>query len=108
MKNGRGMIVETLKWIGSIDGFLELTDQRKLPTQFEMLKCETTEQVYKAIKTLAVRGAPAIGVAAGYGLCIAMQQTEPDANLTEAVSVLNRSADYLASSRPTAVRSPSR
>lgn len=97
------MVVETLKWIGGIDGSLELIDQRKLPRSFEKLKCETKEQLYEAIKTLAVRGAPAIGVAAGFGLCLAMQKIKMDTGLIEALSVLDESADFLASSRPTAV-----
>jgi len=97
------MVVETLRWTGGIDGTLELVDQRKLPGSFEMLRCETKEQLYEAVKTLAVRGAPAIGVAAGFGVCLAMQKIEPDTDLTEALSVLDESADYLASSRPTAV-----
>jgi methylthioribose-1-phosphate isomerase len=97
------MVVETLKWIGDIEGSLELVDQRKLPRSFEKLRCETKEQLYEAVKTLAVRGAPAIGVAAGYGVCLAMKQVQDDATLAEAISVLGESADYLASSRPTAV-----
>ena len=97
------MVVETLKWIGGIEGSLELVDQRKLPRSFEKLQCETKEQLYEAIKTLAVRGAPAIGVAAGFGVCLAMQKLQKEASLTEAISVLNKSTDFLASSRPTAV-----
>ena len=60
------MIFRTLEWVGGIEGYLELTDQRKLPGEFVKLRCHNTEQVYEAIKTLAVRGAPAIG-GAGFG-----------------------------------------
>ena len=67
------MNFETLEWIGGIDGYLELIDQRKLPSEFIKLKCRTIEQLWDAIKTLAVRGAPAIGVAVGYGTLLAMQ-----------------------------------
>jgi methylthioribose-1-phosphate isomerase len=97
------MVAETLKWIGDIDGCLELIDQRKLPGSFEKLRCRTKEKLYEAIKTLAVRGAPAIGVAAGFGICLAMQQVPENATLADALSDLDESADYLASSRPTAV-----
>jgi methylthioribose-1-phosphate isomerase len=97
------MVVETLKWIGGIDGCLELIDQRKLPLSFDKLQCGTKEQLYEAIKTLAVRGAPAIGVAAGFGICLAMQQVPDRATLANALSYLAESADFLASSRPTAV-----
>ena len=68
------MIAETLKWVGGLDGYLELIAQRKLPGRLKKVRCRTTQQLYEAIKTLAVRGAPAIGVAAGYGLALAMQR----------------------------------
>ncbi|GAG86391.1 unnamed protein product, partial [marine sediment metagenome] len=58
---------KTLEWVGDIDGYLELTDQRSLPEEFDKLKCQTVEELYDAIKTLAVRGAPAIGVSAAFG-----------------------------------------
>ena len=64
---------KTLQWIGDADGFLKLTNQRKLPAEFTEIECKTVEQLYDAIKTLAVRGAPAIGVAAGFGICLAAQ-----------------------------------
>ena len=96
------MVFETLRWVGDVDGYLELIDQRRLPAQFEMLECENTEQLYEAIKTLAVRGAPAIGVAAGFGICLAMQETG-EADLPEALWHVKKSAEYLATVRPTAV-----
>ena len=96
------MAFETLRWVDGIDGYLELIDQRRLPAQLEMLKCETTVQLYDAIKTLAVRGAPAIGVAAAFGICLAMRQTGK-ADLSQALSHIEKSADYLSTARPTAV-----
>jgi methylthioribose-1-phosphate isomerase len=96
------MVFETLRWVGDIDGYLEVIDQRLLPAQFEMLKCETTKQLYDAIKTLAVRGAPAIGVAAAFGICLAMQETG-EVDLSQALRRLEKAADYLATARPTAV-----
>ena len=53
------------------DNRLFLLDQRKLPNHMEYLEAATVEDVYDTIKDLAVRGAPAIGVAAGYGMYIA-------------------------------------
>ncbi len=97
------MIAQTLKWIGGVDGFLELIDQRRLPAELVRLQCADIGQLYEAIKTLAVRGAPAIGVAAGYGLSLAMQQLKPSADTAEAIAHLEKSAEYLAQSRPTAV-----
>jgi len=101
MKDTRSF--KTLEWIGDIDGYLELTDQRQLPGNFTKIKCQTVEQLYDAIKTLAVRGAPAIGVAAGYGVCIAAAKISDSQKLTSAIVLLEKDIDYLASSRPTAV-----
>jgi len=97
------MIAETLKWTGDIEGCLELIDQRKLPGRLEKIQCQTTQQLHRAIKNLAVRGAPAIGVAAGYGLSLAMQALAETTHLTKALSHLENAAEYLMSSRPTAV-----
>lgn len=94
---------KTLEWIGDIDGCLEMIDQRKLPVKFEKLHCKTIEQLYEAIKTLAIRGAPAIGVAAGFGVPLAMAELERSTNLTEALEHLDIRADFLAQARPTAV-----
>jgi len=97
------MIVSALKWVGGVDGFLELIDQRRLPEEFVRLKCRDVGQLYEAIKTLAVRGAPAIGVAGAYGLVLAMQDLEGEGNLEGGLSLLSKSCEYLASSRPTGV-----
>jgi methylthioribose-1-phosphate isomerase len=93
---------KTLQWIGDADGFLELTDQRKLPAQFTAVQCKTPQQLYEAIKTLAIRGAPAIGVAAAYGICLAAQETEK-LKLSETLGHIEKKADFLLKSRPTAV-----
>ncbi len=98
----RNMITQALKWIGGVDGFLELIDQRRLPGEFIRLQCRDIEQLCEAIKMLAVRGAPAIGVAAAYGLVLAMQKQKEDDDLERGLTVLAKSAEYLASSRPTA------
>ncbi len=108
------MIAQTLKWVGDVDGFLELIDQRRLPGEFVKLQCRNIEQLYEAIKTLVVRGAPAIGVSAAYGLVLGMQtaSSHPQAELEAAtnkqklergLTVLADSSEHLAPSRPTAV-----
>ena len=51
------MIVKTLKWVGGIDGCLEIIDQRKLPGEYKIIRCSNVKQLYDAIKTLAVRRA---------------------------------------------------
>jgi methylthioribose-1-phosphate isomerase len=97
------MIVQTVKWVGGIDGCLELVDQRLLPAEFVKLQCRDIEDVFNAIKTLAVRGAPAIGVSAAYGLVLGMQKAASSDGLEKALKILAESAEYLATSRPTAV-----
>ena len=107
------MIPRTLKWVGGIDGFLELIDQRRLPAEFVKLQCRDIRQVYEAIKTLTVRGAPAIGVAGAYGLVLGMQKLEDRRQESEGggqrtdlpcgLDCLQESCAYLVSSRPTAV-----
>jgi methylthioribose-1-phosphate isomerase len=97
------MIAQTLKWVGDVDGFLELIDQRLLPGEFVKLQCRDIEQLSEAIKTLAVRGAPAIGVAAAYGLVLSMQKLTETDDLERGLDALSKSCEYLASSRPTAV-----
>jgi methylthioribose-1-phosphate isomerase len=95
------MIVQAVKWVGGVDGFLELIDQRRLPGEFVKVQCRDVEQLYEAIKTLTVRGAPAIGVCAAYGLVLATQKLTAADDLKRALAVLARSCEYLASSRPT-------
>lgn len=98
-----GSETKTLYWQGNIDGSLMLLDQRKLPEKLEYLQCTTVSQVVEAVRTLAVRGAPAIGVAAAYGLCVALRETDPSTECHIAIQQLEKAADDLASSRPTAV-----
>jgi methylthioribose-1-phosphate isomerase len=71
------------------EGALLLLDQRRLPVEEEWLRCETPEEVAEAIRTLAVRGAPAIGLAAAYGMALAGDQAA--------------AYELLAGTRPTAV-----
>jgi len=97
------MIATALKWIGGIDGVLELVDQRRLPEEFVKFRCNNIEAVYEAIRTLAVRGAPAIGVAGAYGLVLAMQKLDAGDDLEGGLACLVSQCEYLASSRPTAV-----
>lgn len=92
---------ETIRWEGAAqDGALILIDQTRLPLELAELRCEDVETVWEAIKMLRVRGAPAIGIAAAYGVVVALrEQTELDAARQAAAAA----ADYLAQSRPTAV-----
>jgi methylthioribose-1-phosphate isomerase len=78
--------VEPLRFEG---GALLILDQRALPEAEQWIRCETVEQVADCIRTLAVRGAPAIGLAAAYGMALADDR--------------EAAADLLRSTRPTAV-----
>jgi len=97
------MIIQAVKWVGDTHGFLELIDQRRLPGKFVKLRCREVKQLCQAIKTLAVRGAPAIGVAAAYGLVLALQKLDPAADLQQGLAALAEAQDCLAATRPTAV-----
>jgi len=93
---------QTLDWLGDTTGQLRLIDQTKLPVELVMIDLDTVEAVWEAIQALRVRGAPAIGVAAAYGIVVGMQPvagTNEDAWFAE----LRRVCRYLATSRPTAV-----
>ncbi len=94
--------LETLRWVGGLDGRLLLIDQTLLPVEFREIECRTVEEVWEAIKTLRVRGAPAIGIAAAYGLCLAAQAAAADDH-DSFFQRLDEMAAYLATSRPTAV-----
>ena len=97
------MVVKTLKWAGGIEGCLEIIDQRKLPVEYKIIRCSNIKQLYDAIKTLAVRGAPAIGVAGAYGAVLSLQGVSAKVLPKQILTVLKRDCEYLASSRPTAV-----
>ena len=89
----------TLEWCGDAQtGFLRLIDQTRLPVEEVFLECRTSQDVWEAIKRLSVRGAPAIGVSAAYGIVIGLQPFEH-----QLPTEIDRIVEYLASSRPTAV-----
>ena len=79
-----------------------ILDQTKLPNHEEYLDLEDAESMWNAIKLLQVRGAPAIGVFAGYALAVLAGQIA-DLPRKEFMEMLQKQADYLNSSRPTAV-----
>src|SRR5262249_307131 len=61
-------IVRTVTWVGDVaTGFVRLIDQTRLPTEYVEIDCRDVPAVWEAIKSLRVRGAPAVGVAAGFG-----------------------------------------
>ncbi len=90
--------VETLRWRHDA---LELIDQRILPGRFEYVRCRTAADVAAAIRSMVVRGAPAIGCAAAYG--IALEARLDLARTDSSTERLQNALALLASSRPTAV-----
>jgi methylthioribose-1-phosphate isomerase len=95
--------IQTVRWIGdAATGFLRLIDQTRLPTEYVELDCHDVATVWEAIKSLRVRGAPAIGVAAAYGSVIGAKSRGLDA--AESVRrALEETTANLRTSRPTAV-----
>ena len=94
----------SVRWVGGATGHLDILDQTKLPTRLEWLACHDVETTVEAIKSLRVRGAPAIGIAGAYGLAVAAGEAvragfPPD---KARAHVLAR-GEELASARPTAV-----
>ena len=79
-----------------------IIDQTELPNRTVYLKLETAEQIFEAIQKLRVRGAPAIGICAGYGMYVIAQQL-PVENYDEFYHSFKEKAAYINSSRPTAV-----
>lgn len=93
------MAVEALRWQ---DGRLSIIDQTLLPTECRYIELKTVAEVWEAIKTLRVRGAPAIGICAGFGVLVAIEEQQPE-TAAEGARVVREAAEYLAASRPTAV-----
>ena len=81
------------------DGALELLDQTRLPVEQRWIRCESPEDVAGAIRRLAVRGAPLIGLAAAYGVALGMRTAAADESAHARFAAV---APVLDSSRPTA------
>lgn len=91
--------IRPIRWTGNA---LELLDQRKLPFVVEYLSCTTSDEVAAAIHDLAVRGAPAIGIAAAWGVVLAAREVMA-ATPAEAADKLEPAMQRLNAARPTAV-----
>lgn len=96
------MPLPTIEWEGDMNGRIRLIDQTLLPTELKFVYCEDIKSIWHAIKTLMVRGAPAIGIAGAMGVVLGVkdiQAKSADAFLKE----LKQVTTYLGASRPTAV-----
>ncbi len=93
------MPVKTIEWR---NGEIYMIDQTLLPRQYKIIKCDTIKKVWDAIKQLKVRGAPAIGVAAAFGMLLVSEKSKAK-TLAAYKKEMQKAAKYLATSRPTAV-----
>lgn len=88
----------TVDWL---EGEVQLIDQTRLPFEFKLVKVKTAEAVAEAIKSMVVRGAPAIGVAAAMGLALTAYHSKAGER-GRLMDELRRAAGLLKASRPTA------
>ncbi len=89
-----------MEWIGGIDGHLRLLDQTLLPIDVCFIDCMDIATVHEAIRSLRVRGAPAIGITAAMGILVGLKNIPSGASLKKHYEDTD---SYLRSSRPTAV-----
>ena len=94
--------VRTIEWAGERPGHVRLLEQTLLPLQTCVLDVRSVEEMCDAIYRLAVRGAPAIGVAAAYGLLLGIQNLQ-HADTEDVLGRVRETAAMLAKARPTAV-----
>jgi methylthioribose-1-phosphate isomerase len=95
-------MLQTITWNGQV---VQLLDQTKLPLEQVYVDVTNEKQMWHAIRDLVVRGAPAIGVAAGFGVYLGVRDYRGP-ELFGFYDRLNEVADYLVSARPTAVNLP--
>jgi len=91
---------ETLRWR---DGRLELIDQRRLPAEVRYVACDSAQAVADAIRNMTVRGAPAIGCTAAYGVALEAQRLAAAGGRAPFAASLEDGFRMLSESRPTAV-----
>lgn len=93
--------IKTIEWTDNIS---RMIDQRILPYEFKTVDVKTADEMYTAIKDMIVRGAPAIGIAGVHGVCLgAIELAKTIRDKSIFLDELQKKADMLKSSRPTAV-----
>ena len=93
--------IKTIEWV---DDFSRMIDQTILPYEFKTVDIKTSEEMYYAIKDMIVRGAPAIGIAGAHGVSLAAIEISKKTNDKSVfLEELEKKAEYIKSSRPTAV-----
>src|SRR5690349_7805528 len=83
-------------WAAEAQGVIQIIDQTRLPHVFETATLKSASEVADAIKTMRVRGAPLIGVAAAFGIALAVSRDPSDESISKASAMLRKT-------RPTAV-----
>jgi methylthioribose-1-phosphate isomerase len=92
-------MLPTIDWQGDV---IVMVDQRKLPGQEIYVRCRTAQEVARAIRTMVIRGAPAIGVSAAMGIALGMRRSTAKGTRQFAVE-FQKICDMMAATRPTAV-----
>ncbi len=92
-------MLPTIEWT---NGAVVMIDQRKLPGSEVYVTCKTAQEVAKAIKTMVIRGAPAIGVAAAMGIAVGMRRSTATGT-KQFTTEFQKVCDLMAATRPTAV-----
>ena len=92
-------MLPTIEWK---DDSIVMIDQRKLPSAEVYVTCKTAPEMAKAIKTMVIRGAPAIGVAAAMGIALGMRKSKASGT-KQFVTEFQKTCDLMAATRPTAV-----
>lgn len=92
-------IAATIEWKNAV---VRIIDQRKLPSRLVFINCRGVKALWHAIKTLKLRGAPALGIAGGFGVILGIKDSKAK-TFREFFNQLKKVSKYLGSSRPTAV-----
>lgn len=93
--------IKTIEWVKNVS---RMVDQTIIPYEFKYVDIKTGQEMFDAIKTMIVRGAPAIGIAGAHGVCLFAQELkEKNLSREDFVKELTEKAHYLVTSRPTAV-----
>src|SRR4029453_6782268 len=92
-------MLPTIDWQSDV---IVMVDQRKLPAQEVYVRCRTAQEVARSIRTMVIRGAPAIGVAAAMGIALGMRKSTAKGTRQYAVE-FQKPCEMMATTRPTAV-----
>ncbi len=92
----------SIQTISYKNGCVKIIDQTKLPNKLEYIYCRDLDTLWHAIKRLSVRGAPALGVAAAFGVLLGIKKFKGN-NTNDFIKFIKKTSDYIGTSRPTAV-----